>query len=98
MRKNLGVGLLFALPWIFGFLIFLASLPGVVLVALSILAFLVSLLALLLLTVPLYRLQKLITGGRVDRAKAALLEGDEGAAVHMAHAQAALTGRSLVNP
>ena len=44
------------------FLIFLASLPGVVLVALSILAFLVSLLALLLLTVPLYRLLKLITG------------------------------------
>ena len=44
------------------FLIFLASLPGVVLIALSILAFLVSLLALLLLTVPLYRLLKLITG------------------------------------
>ena len=44
------------------FLLFLASLPGVVLIALSILAFLVSLLALLLLTVPLYRLLKLITG------------------------------------
>ena len=48
-------------PWA-RFLIFLASLPGVLLVALSILAFLVSLLALLLLTVPLYRLLKLITG------------------------------------
>jgi hypothetical protein len=36
-------------------LITLAALPGVVLIALSILAFLVSLLALLLLTVPLYR-------------------------------------------
>ena len=37
-------------------LITLAALPGIVLIALSILAFLVSLLALLLLTVPLYRL------------------------------------------
>jgi hypothetical protein len=36
-------------------LITLAALPGIVLIALSILAFLVSLLALLLLTVPLYR-------------------------------------------
>ena len=44
------------------FLLFLAALPGVVLIALSILAFLVSLLALLLLTVPLYRLLKLVTG------------------------------------
>ncbi len=48
-------------PWA-RFLIFLASLPGIVLIALSILAFLVSLLALLLLTVPLYRLLKVITG------------------------------------
>ena len=44
------------------FLLFLASLPGILLIALSILAFLVSLLALLLLTVPLYRLLKLVTG------------------------------------
>src|SRR5687767_1461342 len=43
-------------------LLFLAALPGVVLISLSILAFLVSLLALLLLTVPLYRLLKLVTG------------------------------------
>ena len=48
-------------PWA-RFVLFLASLPGVVLIALSILAFLVSLLALLLLTVPLLRLLKLITG------------------------------------
>src|SRR5437763_14101470 len=47
------------------FLLFLASLPGVLLIALSILAFLVSLLALLLLTVPLYRFLRLLTG--VDR-------------------------------
>ena len=48
-------------PWA-RFLLLVASLPGVVLVALSILAFLVSLLALLLLTVPLYRLLRLVTG------------------------------------
>ena len=58
------------------FLIFLASLPGVVLIALSILAFLVSLLALLLLTVPLYRLLKLITGVEDEnRAVAAPTDG-----------------------
>jgi hypothetical protein len=43
--------------------VFLAALPGVILIALSILAFLVSLLALLLLAVPTYRLMKLLTGG-----------------------------------
>jgi membrane protein implicated in regulation of membrane protease activity len=48
-------------------LLFLASLPGVVLIALSFLAFLVSLLALLLLTVPLYRLLKLVTGTGGER-------------------------------
>jgi len=55
-------GRLTGLPAWARFLLLLASLPGVVLIALSILAFLVSLLALLLLTVPLYRLLKLITG------------------------------------
>jgi hypothetical protein len=43
-------------------LITLAALPGVVLIALSILAFLVSLLALLLLTVPLYRFLTALCG------------------------------------
>ena len=38
--------------------VFLAALPGVILIALSILAVLVSLLALLLLAVPAYRLMK----------------------------------------
>src|SRR5688572_8877770 len=42
--------------------LFVAALPGISLIALSILAFLVSLAALLLLTVPLYRLLKLVTG------------------------------------
>ena len=43
-------------------LITLAALPGIVLIALSILAFLVSLLALLLLTVPLYRFLTALCG------------------------------------
>jgi hypothetical protein len=44
--------------------VFLAALPGLILIALSFLAILVSLLALLLLAVPTYRLMKLLTGGR----------------------------------
>lgn len=55
-------GRLTGLPAWARFLLFLASLPGILLIALSILAFLVSLLALLLLTVPLYRLLRLVTG------------------------------------
>jgi hypothetical protein len=43
-------------------LITFAALPGIVLIALSILAFLVSLLALLLLTVPLYRFLTALCG------------------------------------
>ena len=43
-------------------LLMLAALPGIVLVALSILAFLVSVLALLLLAVPAYRVMKAVTG------------------------------------
>jgi uncharacterized protein (DUF58 family) len=43
-------------------LITLVALPGIVLIALSILAFLVSLLALLLLTVPLYRFLTALCG------------------------------------
>src|SRR6266498_3499367 len=45
-------------------LLMLAALPGIVLIALSILAFLVSLLALLLLTVPLFRLLSVLCGVR----------------------------------
>lgn len=45
-------------------LMFLAALPGIILIALSFLAFLVSLLALLLLTAPLYRLLKLLVGSQ----------------------------------
>jgi len=47
------------------------ALPGIAAVALSILAFLVSLSALLLLTVPLYRVLKAVTGGRVSRQESA---------------------------
>jgi hypothetical protein len=46
--------------------VLLAALPGLVLIALSILAFLVSVLALLLLAVPAYRLMKLLTGSRQE--------------------------------
>ena len=42
--------------------LFVAALPGIALIALSILAFLVSLAALLLLTVPVYRCLKWVTG------------------------------------
>src|SRR4051794_36142141 len=47
-------------------ILMLAALPGIVLIALSILAFLVSLLALLLLTVPLYRVLCAVLGVRED--------------------------------
>ena len=42
--------------------VFLAAVPGIALAALSILALLVSILALLLLTVPVYRLMQAVTG------------------------------------
>ena len=46
-------------------IIFVAALPGALLLALSILAAIVSILALLLLTVPLYRIFKAIFGSAV---------------------------------
>jgi hypothetical protein len=45
------------------FLVFVAAVPGVILALLSLLALAVSILALLLLTVPVYRLMVFITGG-----------------------------------
>lgn len=63
-------------------LIFIAALPGIVLIALSILALLVSILSLLLLTVPLYRVLRAVagTGASRDRlspeAEVALFPGD----------------------
>ena len=47
-------------------LIGIAAIPGILCIALSILAFLVSLAALLLLTVPLYRVLKWVTGTGQD--------------------------------
>ena len=44
------------------FVVLVAALPGIALAFLSILAFLVSILALLLLTVPVYRLMQVLTG------------------------------------
>jgi uncharacterized protein (DUF58 family) len=51
-------------------LVLLAALPGIVLAALSFLAFLVSILALLLLTVPVYRLMQAVTGRDEQRTPA----------------------------
>jgi len=48
-------------------LVFLAALPGIALAFLSILAFVVSILALLLLTVPVYRLMQVVTGSGSSR-------------------------------
>lgn len=45
------------------FLIGIAALPGIALAALSLLLFLVSILALLLLTVPVYRILQVVFGG-----------------------------------
>ena len=47
-------------------IVFLAAIPGMVLLLLSIFAFLVSLLALLLLTVPVYRLARWVTGPQAE--------------------------------
>jgi hypothetical protein len=46
------------------FVVFVAALPGIVLAALSLLVFIVSILALLLLTVPVYRVLQAVTGSR----------------------------------
>ena len=55
-------GQLISLPGWARFLIFIAALPGIVLITLSILALLVSILALLLLAVPVYRVLKALVG------------------------------------
>ena len=47
-------------------MLFIAALPGIALIALSILACLVSLAGLLLLTLPLYRVLKWVTGAGQD--------------------------------
>jgi uncharacterized protein (DUF58 family) len=52
-------------PWARS-LVMLAALPGIALVLLSLLAFLVSILALLLLTVPVYRVLAALTLSRVQ--------------------------------
>jgi hypothetical protein len=61
-------------------MLFIAALPGIALVALSILAFLVSLAALLLLTLPLYRVLKWVTGtgGESDEQTQAIIDPFEG--------------------
>lgn len=65
VRTNLG-----GLPsWARG-VVLLAAIPGLVLISLSILAFLVSIAALLLLAVPAYRLMKVLTGAATQEPSA----------------------------
>ena len=72
-------GNLLGLPAWGRMLLYLLALPGVLLLALSIAAVLVSLLALLLLTVPVYRLLKAVSGGhqRDDGQGVTVVEQDE---------------------
>jgi hypothetical protein len=57
------------------FFVFLAAVPGVVLALLSLLALGVSILALLLLTVPVYRLMQLVAGGREIESETTVTSG-----------------------
>ena len=68
--------------------VLLAALPGIALAFLSILAFLVSILALLLLTVPVYRLMQVVTGSGNSTP---ISEGESGATDGVVDA-ASLTG------
>lgn len=52
-----------SLPPVARFIVMTAALPGILLAILSVLLFLVSILALLLLTVPVYRLVQAVTSG-----------------------------------
>jgi hypothetical protein len=51
------------------FVVFLAALPGIVLVLLSVVVFIVSILALFLLTIPVYRTLALLTGAGGSRSE-----------------------------
>lgn len=53
----------------------IAAVPGVVLILLSILAFVVSLAALLLLTVPVYSLLRTLTAGPIQSGEASVPAG-----------------------
>jgi hypothetical protein len=55
-------------------LLFVAAIPGVLLIALSILALGVSILALLLLTVPVYKLVRLLTPARRETVEGTIVE------------------------
>jgi hypothetical protein len=55
-------------------IVFLFALPGIALGLLSVLTLLVSILALLLLTVPVYRLLKTVTGGGTEAGESDSIE------------------------
>ena len=61
-------------PWARSIVGFFA-LPGILLAGLSLLAFIVSILALLLLTLPVYRLLQAVTGGG-GRTEAAMFDSE----------------------
>ena len=65
--QSLG-GRLVGLPFWARLIMTIAALPGIVLLLLSLLAFGVSLLALLLLTVPVYRLLRALTGSSLQNS------------------------------
>jgi hypothetical protein len=58
--------------------VLLAAIPGIALAFLSVLAFLVSILALLLLTVPVYRLMQVVAGS--SGSSTPISEGESGGA------------------
>jgi len=58
-------------------IVFIASVPGLLLIGLSLVAFLVSLLALLILTLPVYQVMKGLTrSGRLEEADAEVVAYD----------------------
>ena len=71
-------GSLLGLPAWARFVLLLVALPGVAAVALSILAVLCSLAALLLVTVPVYRLLRLLTGHGHAETQTWAVESPEG--------------------
>jgi hypothetical protein len=70
-------GTVTGLPFIARLLLVIVALPGLILLGLSIVAFIVSLSALLLLTVPVYRLMSALFLPRVEQQQGAWDAGPE---------------------
>src|SRR5215213_3713159 len=67
-------GRVIGLPFLARLILVIVALPGLILLGLSIVAFVVSLLALLLLTVPVYRLMSALFLPRVEQQQGAWAE------------------------